>query len=57
MVTKCLGRVLREMHLGKTILVWGDPASIENLRHRLESSGIVTYGFMPSPGPKTALRS
>ncbi len=47
MVTKCLGRVLREVHQGKTILAWGDAACIENLRHRLEASGIETYTYVP----------
>jgi hypothetical protein len=54
MVTKCLGRVLREAHQGKTILAWGDRSCIENLRHRLEASGIQTYDFMPDSA-KTSL--
>jgi len=47
MVTKCFSRVKREMHQGKTILVWGDRLCVENLRNRLESSGIECYEFMP----------
>lgn len=47
LLTKCIGRVLREVQQGKTILAWGDRYCIENLKHRLESSGIETYEFLP----------
>ncbi|MBM3262174.1 MAG: hypothetical protein FJY97_01900 [candidate division Zixibacteria bacterium] len=47
MVTKCLGRIMRELHQGKTILAWGDPRCIDNLRRRLEASGIATYTYEP----------
>lgn len=47
MVTKCLRRILREAHQGKTVLAWGDEICIENLKHRLEASGVETYDFIP----------
>lgn len=56
MVTKCLGRILRELHQGNTILAWGDPVCIENLRHRLEASGIATYPYEPDPSMKAVSR-
>ena len=56
MVTKCLGRILRESHQGKAILAWGDPLSIENLRHRLESNGIDTYDYEPDKTLNAVIR-
>ena len=47
MVTKCLGRVKREIQDGKTILAWGDTVCAQDLRNRLESSGIECYDFVP----------
>jgi|TARA_B100000315_G_C14079252_1_gene364122 hypothetical protein len=47
MVTKCLGRVKREIQDGKTILAWGDRICVQNLRNRLESSGVECYDFVP----------